>query len=106
MRNWPEYDRALVQRGSGTLWISDEAIAGWRYERPNHRGAPFFYSDIAIETVLTLREVFLLPHRGAEGFVRSDSPAGSGPYDPFPARPKDGRPSSEAGSGTPASGSG
>lgn len=71
VRNWPEYDRALVQRGSVTLWISDEAIAGWLYEGPSHRGAPFFYSDTAIETVLTLREVFHLPHRGAEGFVRS-----------------------------------
>ncbi len=29
------------------------------------------YSDVAIETVLTLRLLFHLPHRQAEGFVRS-----------------------------------
>ncbi|MBC7226813.1 MAG: IS5 family transposase [Thermoflexales bacterium] len=71
VRNWPEYDRALVQRGSVTLWISDDAISGWLYDGPTHRGAPFVYSDAAIETVLTLREVYHLPNRGAEGFVRS-----------------------------------
>lgn len=71
VRNWPEYDRALVQRGSVTLWVSDDAIAGWLYSGPNQRGAPLIYSDTAIETVLTLREVYHLPNRGAEGFVRS-----------------------------------
>ncbi len=71
VRNWPEYDRALVQRGSVILWVSDDAIAGWLYDGPTHRGAPFVYSDTAIETVLTLREVYHLPNRGAEGFVRS-----------------------------------
>lgn len=71
VRNWPEYDRALVQRGSVILWVSDDAIAKWRYDGPTHRGAPFVYSDTAIETVLTLREVFHLPNRGVEGFVRS-----------------------------------
>ena len=25
--NWAEYDRALVERGNITLWISDDAIA-------------------------------------------------------------------------------
>jgi len=27
--NWPDYNRALVQRGSVTLWLSDE-VAGVR----------------------------------------------------------------------------
>jgi hypothetical protein len=27
VNNWPEYDRALLQRGDITLWISDEAMA-------------------------------------------------------------------------------
>jgi len=71
VKNWPEYDRALVQRGAVTLWISDDAIEGWLYSGPAHRGAPFVYSDAAIETVLTLREVYHLPNRGAEGFLRS-----------------------------------
>ena len=30
--NWPAYDAALRQRGSLTVWFSDEAIAAWRAE--------------------------------------------------------------------------
>ncbi|MGC8945785.1 MAG: transposase [Anaerolineae bacterium] len=71
VRNWPEYDRALVQRGSITLWIAEDALTGWFYQGPPHRGAPFVYSDVAIELVLTVREVYHLPNRAAEGFIRS-----------------------------------
>jgi hypothetical protein len=35
--NWSEYDAALRQRGSLTVWFSEEAIAAWRAE-PCHRG--------------------------------------------------------------------
>ena len=28
--NWRQYDAALRQRGSLTVWFTDEAIAGWR----------------------------------------------------------------------------
>jgi hypothetical protein len=27
--NWSEYDAALRQRGSLTVWFSDEAVAAW-----------------------------------------------------------------------------
>ena len=30
--NWSEYDAALRQRGSLTIWFTDEAIAAWRAE--------------------------------------------------------------------------
>ena len=71
IRNWAAYDRALVQRGSLTLWISEEALAAWAYQGPRQRGAQFDYSDQAIEAVLTLKEVFHLTNREAEGLVRS-----------------------------------
>jgi hypothetical protein len=38
---------------------------------PRRRGAPHKYSDIAIETALTLPLVFQLPLRQAKGFLRS-----------------------------------
>jgi hypothetical protein len=60
-----------VQRGSLTLWISEEALAAWAYQGPRQRGAQFDYSDQAIEAVLTLKEVFHLSNRAAEGLVRS-----------------------------------
>lgn len=71
IRNWSAYDRALVRRGSLTIWISEEALAAWRYQGPRQRGAQFDYSDQAIEAVLTLKEVFHLTNREAEGLVQS-----------------------------------
>jgi hypothetical protein len=69
--NWAEYYRALVQRGDITLWISDNAITSWKPAPTCRRGAQRKFSDHAIETALTLRLVFNLPLRQAEGFLRS-----------------------------------
>jgi hypothetical protein len=69
--NWAEYDRALVERGNITLWISDDAIASWKPAPTGRRGGQRKFSDHAIETVLTLRLIFRLPLRQAEGFLRS-----------------------------------
>ncbi|MFT4543356.1 MAG: hypothetical protein ACI835_005826 [Planctomycetota bacterium] len=69
--NWAEYDQSLVQRGDITLWITPEAINAWTPKSSVRRGAPRMYSDLAIETALTLRLVFRLPLRQAEGFLRS-----------------------------------
>ena len=69
--NWPSYDRALVQRGDITMWISEDAIDAWAPRPSRKRGGQRKYSDVAIETALTLRMVFNLPLRQAEGFLRS-----------------------------------
>jgi IS5 family transposase len=69
--NWAEYDRALVERGNITLWISDDAIASWKPAQTGRRGGQRKFSDHAIETTLTLRLIFRLPLRQAEGFLRS-----------------------------------
>ena len=64
---WAEYDAALRQRGSLTVWFSDEAIAAWRAEPRTTRGGQPHYSVLAIRTALTLRAVFrlaLLRRRG------------------------------------------
>ncbi|MFT5153768.1 MAG: hypothetical protein ACI841_003773, partial [Planctomycetota bacterium] len=52
--NWAAYDRALVKRGDITLWITPKAINAWKAEPVARRGAPRRYSDLAIETALTL----------------------------------------------------
>ena len=69
--NWPAYDRALVQRGDVTLWLTPEAIAKWEAAGVGKRGGQLQYSDVAIETALTLRLLFHLPLRQTEGFLRS-----------------------------------
>ncbi len=69
--NWPAYERALVRRGDVTFWLSADAIAAWKPAPSGRRGAQRKFSDCAIETALTLRLVFRLPLRQAEGFLRS-----------------------------------
>jgi DDE family transposase len=72
VRNWKQYDKALVQRGSLTVWIENGAIETWLdMNAPARRGRPRTYSDIAIECMMTLREVYRLPNRAAEGLTRS-----------------------------------
>src|SRR5262245_3153797 len=69
--NWPSYDRALVRRGDVTLWLAPEAITAWEPGRGGMRGGQRKYSNLAIETALTLRLIFHLPLRQAEGFLNS-----------------------------------
>ena len=71
VRNWSEYDQALVNRYSLTIWISEDVQKNWEYDGPKQRGAQFTYTDQAIETMLMLKEIFHLTNRGAEGFVGS-----------------------------------
>ncbi|RJE77577.1 hypothetical protein BGP78_00815 [Pseudoalteromonas sp. MSK9-3] len=72
IRNWSQYNRALVQRGNINIWLSESAISKWRNtEKYGARGRSNHYSDLAIETCLTLRALFQLPFRALEGFVNS-----------------------------------
>jgi len=81
--NSAAYDASLRQRGSLTVWFTDEAIEGWRAEPrttpggqplsaslPSLRGiAARWYSPLAILTALTLRAVFRLALRQTEGLI-------------------------------------
>lgn len=69
--NWPEYDAALRQRGSLTVWFTEEAIAAWQAESRTTPGGQPRYSDLAITTALTLRAVFGLALRQTEGLIGS-----------------------------------
>jgi len=71
IRNWAKYDKALVNRGDITFWFSDEILEQWKHENLEQRqGHPFVFSDLAIETLLTIRALFRLPYRHTEGFAR------------------------------------
>ncbi len=71
IRNWKQYNDALVRRGSLTLWVDREMLQAWRYQGPSQRGAQFRFSDTAIECLLTLRSVYHLTLRATEGFAHS-----------------------------------
>jgi hypothetical protein len=69
--NWPEYDAAMVRRGSLTVWFTGEALAARHAPATRERGGQPIYSAIAIETGLALRLVFHQPLRQTDGLLRS-----------------------------------
>tara|TARA_R110002126_G_scaffold27665_16_gene92875 strand:- start:15556 stop:16500 length:945 start_codon:yes stop_codon:yes gene_type:complete len=71
VQNWAAYDRVLVRRGSITVWLTPEAVTAWKPRRSGNPGGQPRYSDLAIETALTLRLVFHMPLRQTEGFLTS-----------------------------------
>lgn len=73
IRNWSAYNKSLVQRGSITLWISEDILANWhpKAEGKRLRGGQVNYSDQAIECLLMLKAVYRLPYRQTVGFGQS-----------------------------------
>jgi Transposase DDE domain len=72
IRNWHEYNAALVQRGSLTLWIDQAVLSGWlNQQRTGKRGASNTYTDAAIMAALTLKVVYCLPLRATAGLLTS-----------------------------------
>jgi IS5 family transposase len=72
LRNWSQYNKALVRRGSLTLWVSEDMLQAWHnHTRTGKRGKPAAYTDTAILCMATLGEVYRLPLRASEGLTRS-----------------------------------
>ena len=72
IRNWAEYNRALIQRGSITVWMDENTIKKWiSTSHTCQAGRPVTYSDDAILMMLIFREVYNLPLRGLQWFVQS-----------------------------------
>src|SRR5438309_785239 len=71
VKNWREYDQALQNRGSLTVWITPEAVAAWHAPLTGRRGRSPRYSNLAIETGHLLRLAFGRPWRQTEGLLRS-----------------------------------
>jgi Transposase DDE domain len=69
--NWAVYNEALRQRGSLTVWFTDEAVAAWKAAPRTTPGGQPHYSDLAITTALTVRAVFHLALRQTEGLIGS-----------------------------------
>lgn len=77
VRNWREYNQALVDRYDITLWVEKGIADVWRegnkiiIRRKRKVGSPRIYSDAAIESLSTIKELFHLTYRGIEGFGRA-----------------------------------
>lgn len=75
MTNWPEYDKALINKGFVTLWLDDNILAHWYFQGTHTRGGPLPYSDQCIDTALAIKAVFR-PHgrpRGISTNTRTES---------------------------------
>lgn len=73
VRNWPHYNKSLVKRGSITCWFSKNLVSSWQGSRkkPEGRGRPEKYPDQLIQAALIFRQLYNLPLRSTEGFLRS-----------------------------------
>lgn len=72
IRNWPQYNKALVARGSLTTWVSSQVLnnlADQSTQKLAHGNQ--VYSDMLIELCLTLRQVYGTTLRGTQGLVQS-----------------------------------
>ncbi len=65
------YNKALINRGSLTFWIDEEAIAEWKQNKQGKRGRPRRFSDLAITTALMVKRIFSMPLRALQGFLDS-----------------------------------
>jgi Transposase DDE domain len=71
VRNWAQYNRALVRRGDLTFWFSAEIVADWKndHSKPHHGNQK--YSDAVILCGLIIKQVYSLTLRSTEGMMRS-----------------------------------
>ena len=70
VKNWPEYNAGLIQRGNVSIWM-DEAMLAAAPETSSQRGRPQAYCDGVIQMLLALKSVYRLPLRALQGFAMS-----------------------------------
>jgi hypothetical protein len=69
--NWSAYNQSLKNRGSLTVWLSDDLEQWWYFDGTQKPGGEIVYSDRAIEFCLTIKHLLQLPYRQTEGFISS-----------------------------------
>jgi hypothetical protein len=72
IRNWKDYNRSLVNRGSLTFWIAEDLLANWiEKEKTGMRGASPRYTQAAMLAMASLKFVFHQAGRQTCGLVAS-----------------------------------
>lgn len=75
VRNWSEYNKALVKRYDITVWIEKGIASVWEETvtegGKKKRGGQKQFSEQAIDCLSTLKELFHLTYRGVQGFGTS-----------------------------------
>ena len=70
VKNWPEYNAGLIQRGDVSIWMDEEMFSA-APESSSQRGRPQAYCDGVIQVLLALKSVYRLPLRALQGFAMS-----------------------------------
>ena len=93
LKNWAEYNKSLINRGSINLWIDEDLEKDWFYKKPSKRdknkklGRSFTYSNKAIELCLIIRNIFKLNLRMTQGFLTSLFPKFNLDHPEIPSHP-------------------
>lgn len=71
-RNWPKYNKELVQRGSLTFLLDPKEVKKF-FKKPKKQGPgrPQEYNNPLIEFLMTVKVHFKLAYRALEGFAKS-----------------------------------
>ena len=71
--DWATYNKSLVNRGSITIWFTEDALKQWKNTNVTQRkrGAQRKFSDYAMEACHTMRLAYKKPLRQTEGFVNA-----------------------------------
>jgi hypothetical protein len=69
-RNWRQYNKALVQRGSISFLIDPKCFRQLKPKRRKGPGRPLAFSDQLILMLLMIKIHFKLPYRMLEGFTK------------------------------------
>lgn len=70
-RDWPNYNKQLINRGKINFWIKPETLKIWKAKKAKKNGHPFVYSEAAIFAMLYIRFKFHFSIREVEGFFIS-----------------------------------
>lgn len=70
IKNWPEYNAGLIQRGDVSIWM-DEKMFVSAPVTSSQRGRAQTYCDGAMQMLLALKSVYRLPLRALQGFAQS-----------------------------------
>jgi hypothetical protein len=72
VRNWKNYNRSLVSRGSLMLWFSNDLAKKWKSKTISfQKGRNKYFSDEVILCALSFKQLFRITLRQTEGLLRS-----------------------------------
>jgi len=68
-RNWKEYNKQLIQRGSLKLLIDPRLLKASQTRKSHRRGRPVEYRSLVIEFLVFVKVHFKLAYRALQGFA-------------------------------------